>query len=288
MAVSYTGVSRNYYDKDKQTIWFGNKGVKFVGGIPTVVDGWGNPTGEKVNALGDGNFTITAHGGPYHGTTVKFNAKGQAWDQHGNDISDTNQGYTSGDDIDQSDIDRETEREEEKKAFNPYDPTGSLMDTRTGKKFQEDVGFNIIPPSAFDKDGNLLPGLGEQERDAGVWSEARRIQQQDLNRKAGKSMSDANRLASNQMENVAMRGGLRTGARGRIAQTGLRAGLAAQQQTLGKRLGLDVKDEEQRQGVLKRNIDRRTAEFDKGRNLWQDYTNKMIQKHTGEKASERV
>ena len=71
MAASYTGPSRNYYDKETQTIWFGNKGVKFVGGIPTVVDGWGNPTGEKVNALGDGNFTIIA-GGNYHGTCLLY------------------------------------------------------------------------------------------------------------------------------------------------------------------------------------------------------------------------
>ena len=122
----------------------------------------------------------------------------------------------------------------------------------------------------------------------GVRSEARRLQQQDLNRRAGKSMSDANRLASNQMQNVAMRGGLRTGARGRIAQTGLRAGLAAQQETLGKRLGFDIADETARQKDLEFNIKQRGGAFDKASEQYDDLYKTYVDAQVGKTASEQI
>ena len=171
----------------------------------------------------------------------------------------------------------------------PFAAIRRLQEDPEVQRIMNEQGIPIYsPPSIIDSEGNLLEGYGKEERDAGIWSEARRLQQQGLNRAAGKSVSDANRLAQGQMENVAMRGGLRTGARGRIAQSGLRAGLAAQQATLGKRLGLDIADETARQKDLEFNIGARKGAFDKASDQYDNIYNRYLDAITGKKASEEI
>lgn len=188
--------------------------------------------------------------------------------------------------------------EDRQKQFEELGPVDSSNIYGQIDRLQMDPGVRAImdehgiapykPPTILNPDGTLKEGYGKEERDAGVWSEARRLQQQDLNRQAGKSMSDANRLTANQMQNVAMRGGLRTGARGRIAQTGLRAGLAAQQETLGKRLGLDIADEAARQKDLEFNIGQRGGAFDKASEQYDDFYKTLRDAQVGKTASDEI
>lgn len=83
-------------------------------------------------------------------------------------------------------------------------------------------------------------------RQPGEQSQWRMLQGQQLERDAARAASQAQGAVSQGMNQLAMRGGLRSGAGERMASQGARNASLARQGVLGNRLRLDIADEQQR------------------------------------------
>jgi hypothetical protein len=83
-------------------------------------------------------------------------------------------------------------------------------------------------------------------RDPGQASQLRQLQQQQLEQQGAQAQAQAQSSAAQQMNQMAMRGGLRSGAQERMAQNAANRGLQARQQMLAQGTQLDLADEQNR------------------------------------------
>jgi len=93
------------------------------------------------------------------------------------------------------------------------------------------------------RDDNL-----RQPGEASAW---RNLIDQQITRQAGDSATQMQQAQNQQLDNMAMRGGVSAGARERMAQAGVGQNLANQQNIFGNRLQADLQDEQmRRQGLM--------------------------------------
>lgn len=110
--------------------------------------------------------------------------------------------------------------------------------------------------------------LGQLQQEAmrapGDPSQWRQLMDQQVIGQAGQAAAGAQSQMQNAMSNLAMRGGLRSGAGERMAQQAANQATMARQGALGQRLGLDIQDEQMRQQMLAQAGQRQmgAAEFD--------------------------
>jgi len=110
-----------------------------------------------------------------------------------------------------------------------------------GKQYQVGGELNADYLNQMREDGLRKPGEQSQ------W---RQLMEQKVQGQAGQAMANAQGQTANAMSNMAMKGGLSGGAAERMAGRGAQGALQAGQGVLGQRLGLDIQDEQMRQGQL--------------------------------------
>jgi len=128
---------------------------------------------------------------------------------------------------------------------------GRPADMEFNSLINEDGGIN----DAYRLDEKVDPSFLNQMRDdnlraPGEASAWRNLIDQKITRQAGDSASQLQQAQNQQLDNMAMRGGVSAGARERMMQAGVGQNLSNQQNIFGNRLQADIQDEQMRQQGL--------------------------------------